>query len=116
MTRRHGRFAGGGEHKLQQLCSQVEQVVGLALGGAADMRLQEVAVCGVVPAPDGTRLLVSVVPEQPSSWEQLEALQVALERAKPWLRQQVAGEIHRKRTPDLVFSVLPYRTSSTRPP
>ncbi len=93
--------------KLERLCAQVEQAVSLALGGSEDERLRDLTVESVEPAPDGTRLLVSVVPAGGASLDELDDLYAALGRARGWLRQQVAAEIHRKRTPDLSFRVLP---------
>lgn len=95
------------DRKLAQLCAQVEEIVSLALGDAADHRLQDLVVQSVSPGPDGARLLVTVVAAPPSDLESLEELHGALESARSWLRQQVAAEIHRKRTPDLAFQVLP---------
>lgn len=97
-----------GDRKLRQLCAQVEEVVSLALGAATDQRLLDVFVQSVEPAPDGARLLVTVVPSSSSAPVSLDELLGALEHARPWLRQQVAQEIHRKRTPELAFTVAPY--------
>lgn len=95
------------DRKLAQLCAQVEEIMSLALGDAADPRLHDLVVRSVSPGPDGARLLVAVVATHPLDLESLEALHGALASARPWLRQQVAAEIHRKRTPDLAFQVLP---------
>ena len=95
------------DRKLAQLCAQVEQTVSLALGDSADDRLHDLVVRSVSPGPDGTRLLVVVVATRPLDMASLEELHGALKSARPWLRQQVAAEIHRKRTPDLAFQVLP---------
>jgi ribosome-binding factor A len=93
--------------KLAQLCAQVQDVVSLALGDSADERLHDLIVHSVSPGPDGARLLVTVVPTGPLDLDSIEPLYRALEAARPWLRQQVAAEIHRKRTPELAFQVLP---------
>ena len=95
------------DRKLAQLCAQVEEIVSLALGDSADQRLHDLIVQSVSPGPDGARLLVAVVATNPLDLDSLEELHGALESARPWLRQQVAAEIHRKRTPDLAFQVLP---------
>jgi ribosome-binding factor A len=52
-------------------------------------------------------LLVTVVATLPLDLDSLAELHGALGSARSWLRQQVAAEIHRKRTPDLAFQVLP---------
>ncbi len=95
------------DRKLAQLCAQVEEIVSLALGDSADHRLHDLVVQSVSPGPDGARLLVAVVATNPVDMDSLEELRGALESARPWLRQQVAAEIYRKRTPDLAFQVLP---------
>lgn len=95
------------DRKLAQLCAQVEEIVSLALGDAADQRLHDLVVQSVSPGPDGARLLVAVVATEPVDMDSIEALHRALEGARPWLRQQVAAGIHRKRTPELAFLVLP---------
>ena len=95
------------ERKLAQLCAQVEETVSLALGDSADERLRDLVVQSVAPGPDGARLLVAVATTSPVDLDRLEDLHAALDSARPWLRQQIAAEIHRKRTPDLVFQVLP---------
>jgi ribosome-binding factor A len=93
--------------KLAQLCAQVQDVVSLALGNSADERLHDLIVHSVTPGPDGARLLVTVVPTRPLDLDSIEQLHRTLEAARSWLRQQVAAEIHRKRTPELAFQVLP---------
>ena len=95
------------DRKLAQLCAQVEQIVSLALGDSADHRLHDLVVHSVSPGPDGARLLVAAMATYPLDPDCLEELHDVLERARPWLRQQIAAEIHRKRTPDLAFQVLP---------
>lgn len=91
-----------------QLCAQVQDVISLALGDSADERLHDLVVHSVSAGPDGARLLVAVVPTDPLDVDSIEQLYRALESARPWLRQQVAAEIHRKRTPELAFQVLPH--------
>lgn len=95
------------QHKLSQLCAQVEDVVSLSLGDSEDPRLRDLVVESVVPGADASRLLVRVVAPEGADLEQIEALYAALQHAGGWLRRQVAAEIHRKRTPELSFLVLP---------
>ncbi|MEZ4224308.1 MAG: hypothetical protein R3B13_25385 [Polyangiaceae bacterium] len=112
--------------KLAQLCAQVHDAIRFALAGAADSRLRELLVQEVRPAPDGARLGVVLMlvrgcgaardvnaphrgstAEEWSSWQDdIDAAYDALRKAGPWLRRQVASEIHRKRTPELAFQVL----------
>jgi ribosome-binding factor A len=95
------------QRKFQRLCAQVEQVVSLSLGGSEDERLRSLVVHSVHAAGDGSRLVVSVAAGAEVSLDELDEIYAALLRAGPWLRRQVAAEIHRKRTPDLSFQVLP---------
>jgi ribosome-binding factor A len=101
------RISAKQDRKLAQLCAEIEEIVGLALGDAADHRLHDLVVRSVTPGPDGARLLVAVVATRALDLDSLEELHGALQSARPWLRQQIAAEIHRKRTPDLAFQVLP---------
>jgi ribosome-binding factor A len=94
-------------HKQQQLCSQVAQAISLSLGDSTDHRLHDLVVQSVVPAPDGSRLLVIVAPSEAVGLDSLDEILGTLEGAHAWLRRQVAAEIRRKRAPDLVFQVLP---------
>lgn len=105
--RHRTRNIGREDRKLAQLCAQVADIVSLALGDCADERLHDLIVHSVTPGPDGARLLVSVTPTGPLDLDSIEELHGALERARPWLRGQVAAEIHRKRTPDLAFQIVP---------
>jgi ribosome-binding factor A len=106
-VKQRSRNSAKEDRKLAQLCSQVEEIVSLALGDSADHRLHDLFVQSVSPGPDGARLLVTVVATNPPDMDSLEELHGALESARSWLRLQVAAEIHRKRTPDLAFQVLP---------
>lgn len=90
-----------------RLSRQVEQVLSLALGASADARLRDLVVHSVVPSADGARMVVRVVLSSDASFESIERAYLALGAARAWLRQQVAADIHRKRTPDLEFQVLP---------
>jgi ribosome-binding factor A len=92
--------------KQAQLCSEVEQVVALVLGSSIDERLQRLYVHSVSIAKDGTCLLISVIPSDPLDVESAAELITALDGAKTWVRQQVAEEINRKRTPELRFQLI----------
>jgi len=93
--------------KLERLCAQVAEVVSLSLGGSEDERLRSLVVESVRAAGDGSRLVVSVVAGADVGLDELDEIYAALRHAGPWLRRQVAAEIHRKRTPELAFLVLP---------
>ncbi len=94
-------------HKQEQLCSQVAEAISLSLGDSADPRLHDLVLQTVEPTPDGARLLVVVRATEQVTVDALNELHDALNSARAWLRCQVAGEINRKRAPDLAFQVLP---------
>jgi ribosome-binding factor A len=91
--------------KALQLCKQVAETLSLALSGCADPLLNDLLVADVRPAPDSTRLLVLVqsATRRPVS---LADVSQHLEHARGLLRQEVARQIHRRKTPDLVFEIL----------
>jgi len=87
--------------KALQLCRQVERTLSVALEG--DM-LRDLTVESVVPAPDSSRLLVTLV------FHGLETVATAtilaaLYQQQARLRAEVATAIHRKKTPELTFHV-----------
>ncbi|MFT5587468.1 MAG: ribosome-binding factor A [Cognaticolwellia sp.] len=84
--------------KTRQLCGQVAQVLHLCLPFASDLRLEGVHVV-LVRSMDAARL--EVVVSGPGPVDQTLA---ALMHARPWFRQEVSDGIHRKRTPELLFS------------
>ncbi len=94
-------------HHQARLSREIEEVVSLALGASSDARLRDLVVHSVVASADGSTMVVRVVPSGEVSFEDIEHAYQALAAARAWLRQQVAAEIHRKRTPDLQFQVFP---------
>jgi ribosome-binding factor A len=92
--------------KAVQLCSEVARILGHALAWEmGDDFLSRLDVASVVPAPDSTRLLVTVTPGAASAELSREATLDRLQRAKGKLRALVAEAIHRRRVPDLAFRV-----------
>jgi hypothetical protein len=84
------------------------RTLALLLGGeCGDAVLRELVVRAVTPAPDCSRLLVRVhlgpTPVRVSPAE----VSARLDCARPYLRQEVAAVICRKRAPDLLFEVGP---------
>lgn len=106
---RFGDVHGGrGDHKVQQLCREVERTLGGALGECSDERVRNLVVVMVAPAPDASRLLVMVAPMDRSASAAALAEQLAsVDRAKGFLRQEIARVLQRKRTPELVFELAP---------
>ena len=93
--------------KARQLCRQVADTLNMVLSGECnDDVLRCLYVASVEPAPDSSRLLVSVASQFPgqmlSSCDVLERLA----RASGKLRSEVAAAIHRKRTPELVYRLV----------
>ena len=97
-------------HKARQLCRQVLEVLDALLAGqAGDDRLLNLAVVDVEPAPDASRLLVTVTPRTSDhSTDPIEIL-ASLDRASGWLRSEVASAITRKRAPLLAYRVVEIR-------
>lgn len=95
------------ERKDAQLCSEVEEIITLALLDSADERLRQLQVCSVEAKAHGSCLVVSVVPTGRPEATEMEKTQTVLDNARGWLRQQIAQEVNRKRVPELVFLVVP---------
>jgi len=95
--------------KAKQLCRQVAETLDLVLSGdCRDELLQSLHVISVVPAPNSSRLLVTVSADLPvEEFDRQEIFIVELlERQTGRLRAEVAASINRKRVPSLVFYVV----------
>jgi len=89
----------------RRLCSQVRETLTYALAGSCrDEVLQSLYVADVEPAPDATRLAVTLVVPDPT---QIETARARLALVAALLRSEVAASIHRRRAPELVFRVAP---------
>jgi ribosome-binding factor A len=89
--------------KALQLCGQIARTLSsLLTWESGDDLLRDLTVAAVEPAPDSTRVLVTV-----SCPPDVEAGDVLphLHRAASRLRTAVAAAVHRKRVPELVFRV-----------
>jgi ribosome-binding factor A len=101
-TRRYRK----GQWKAMQLCKQVERAATLTLADqCASELLAGAAVASVEPAPDCGRLLVTVVLDARRRESDMEEAAAALRRMAGAFREEAARSIHRKRTPELAFSV-----------
>jgi ribosome-binding factor A len=91
--------------KALQLCSEVAKTLSFALAwGTGDDLLGLLQVESVAPAPDSTRLLVTVsLTESAASDVQSRQVLGRLRQATGRLRALVAAAIHRRRVPDLTF-------------
>jgi ribosome-binding factor A len=90
--------------KTMQLCTQAYRCLSLAIASIDDDALLDASVESVEPAPDASRLLVTV---QLSSIARAAPQEVhsALDRAAGRLRADLAADITRKRAPELAFVV-----------
>jgi ribosome-binding factor A len=94
--------------KALQLAGQVAETLNWVLGWESSNEiLRSMSVESVVPAPDSTRMLVTVR----FAGGALGEAQEHLHRAAGKLRSEVAASIHRKRVPELIFRVIPEVTS-----
>src|SRR2546428_6315889 len=86
--------------KALQLCGQIARTLGCVLAGeCCDDRLRDLLVESVRPAPDSTRLLVSIYPGPSARSADPGLILASLDRAAGMLRGMVAAAIHRKRVP-----------------
>ena len=92
-------------HKASQLCRQAMQALALALADSSDDLLRELTVISVDPAPDASRLLVTVTPAASSAGVSPGEILARLNTASGWLRREVASAITRKRAPELMFTL-----------
>lgn len=93
--------------KTPQLAKQAEVAIQMVLSASADPLLRQLVVVRVEPATRNGNLLVVLGPG--GSAEDLEEAEVieALQRADGRLRGAVAGDIHRKRVPNLAYAFAP---------
>lgn len=90
------------------LCQQVQEVLSLVFSGSSsDERLWELGLLSVEPAPNSSRLLVKVYPLPNSELRSVPEIQAILTSARSYLKREVAEAIYRKRTPELVFEIVP---------
>ncbi len=103
LLRQAARKKGG--RKTHQLCGQVAEALNYALSAVCnDDVLREMGVIAVQPAPDESRLLVTVGPTLPVPCNPA-VVQAHLQKALGKLRAEVAASIHRKKVPELTFRV-----------
>jgi ribosome-binding factor A len=98
------------QRKVQQLCKEVERTLGYALPACDDPMIHDLVIVSVEPAPDASRLLVTLAPS--SSLEvDVGVLIERVQRVRGWLRGEIAAAIQRKRTPELAFQIVPARAT-----
>jgi ribosome-binding factor A len=103
---RQGRSPRDGRRKAWQLCSQVARTLREVLAGQCDDDLlSSLDVASVEPAPDSSRLLVTIGFSAGS--KPIDPIKVLahLRRASGMLRCEVAAAITRRKVPVLVYCV-----------
>lgn len=105
---RETRSRRAADHRTLALCSEVAKRLSLVFASdLADDALRDAEVIGVAPAPDASRLCVTLaVAAAPPADDRTELLR-RLGALTPFLRQEVATAIRRRRTPDLRFLLVP---------
>jgi ribosome-binding factor A len=81
--------------KAMQLCSQVRDSLNLSEA------MRDLYVESVIPAPDSTQLLVTVITEN-----DVDSTTRNLNNAIGFLRSEVASYINRKRVPNIKFNIV----------
>ena len=95
--------------KSLQLCRQVACCLNLVLGDCDDPIVQHMSVLSVAPAPDCSRLLVTLAVDRPMADGPLDHdhLLTRVTLQLPRLRHEIARAIHRKRVPNLALQLVP---------
>ena len=99
----HSDRRGRRGHKDLQVCRQVYDVLTYALAELDDPMIDELVLARVTPAPNATRVLVTLVPSR-IDIDSTAALERLQENAVE-LREEVAAEVSRRRVPELVFRI-----------
>ena len=92
--------------KAKQLCRQAAQTLDMVLGDCDDETMQSLTIGSVQPAPDSSRLLVTIIADVPQAEFDREQIQLQLKEQTGRLRAEVGRSISRKRVPSLSFVVL----------
>lgn len=93
--------------KPKQLCRQVAETLDQILSGEAnDDALRALRVADVLPAPDTSRLLVTLLVDcDPAEFDR-PLIEERLAQSKGRLRSEVAAAITRREAPALVFEII----------
>lgn len=101
------RTQGRGDRKARQLCRQVSQTLSYVLSGECDDdTLRSLYVESVDPAPDSSRLLVTVSNLDKDDDTPAIDILTKLAAVNGKLRSEVAASISRRKTPELIFNVV----------
>ena len=95
------------DRKAAQLGRQVAETLDAVLAGdSRDGVLRNLRVVDVTPAPDASRLLVTVEPLATESAVDPAEVIAHLRHASGWLRTEVAAAVTRKHAPTLAFRLI----------
>lgn len=92
-------------HKDLQVCRQVHDVLTYALAELDDPMIDELVVAYVTPAPNASRVQVTLVPSREGIDVDSTAVLERLHEYADDLREDVAAEVTRRRAPELVFRI-----------
>ncbi len=115
--RRAGPEVRAIERKASQLCRQVAVTLDEVLAECGDDVLQSLHVVNVVPFPDASRLLATVMPVDGQPGAEITPADVLkhLEHASGHLRSEVAAAVTRKRAPSLLYRLAEPALSTIEP-
>lgn len=91
--------------KTLQLCRQVAETIDGVLASSDDDLIRDLQVLSVEPAPDASRLLVTVRPIAPGADYAVIPVLGRLTEFAGEIRSEVAGAITRRKCPNLAFQV-----------
>jgi ribosome-binding factor A len=92
--------------KALQMCGEIARTLSLVLSWeSGDDLLRSLTVEAVEPAPNSTRVLITVSVQIDSPIDRSEVLS-RLQRSSGRLRTEVAAALHRKRVPELTFRMM----------
>jgi len=102
-----GRIHKKEDRKAKQLCRQVAETLDQVLSGEiGDDLLRGLRVSSVMPAPDSTRLLVTLYADCDAGDFNRNDIEQRLAARQGQLRSEIAAAITRKKTPILIFNLL----------
>lgn len=105
---RSSSFDPRNDRKTLQLCRQVLETLEMVLSGEIDDdRLPILHVVEVVPAPDSSRMLVTLSADIAAADYDPDEIINTLSEYADLLRMEVAAAINRKKAPQLMFHLAP---------
>jgi len=107
----------GNDRKARQLCAQVARTVeSVLVGELGDETLRDLIVHAVEPAPDESRLLVTVGPCAPGIHLNPGVVMQHIQAHGARIREEVAASITRRRTPTLIYQYAEPVAPQVEPP